>query len=135
MASIPLLFFVTKNWTISLLIPYVFFILGETLFFRTAGPEAKYHLDIFWSYREWSKYWPEILTNILLFIPLGVLLGNMCGWKGVWRAAGISVIIETIQLITHLGLFEIDDIIHNTIGSVLGLGLYTLVKRVKKNDV
>jgi len=110
----------TKNWTISILIPYIFFILGETLLFRTASPEAKYHLDMFWSYREWNLYWPEIITNIILFIPLGLLLGKTCGWKGIVVAAGMSVLIEITQLITHLGLFEIDDIIHNTLGAGIG---------------
>ena len=129
LTAIPLLHPLIKNWTISTLIPYIFFILGETLLFRTASPEAKYHLDIFWSYREWNTYWAEIITNIILFIPLGFLLGRLVGWKGILIAAVMSAAIETIQLIMHLGLFEIDDIIHNTVGAAIGAALHKLVKR------
>ena len=129
LAAVPLLHLLIKNWTISILIPYIFFILGETLLFRTASPEAKYHLDIFWSYREWNTHWAEIITNIILFIPLGFLLGRLVGWKGILIAAVMSAAIEIVQLITHLGLFEIDDIIHNTVGAAIGAALHKLVKR------
>ena len=127
----PLLNLIVKNWTISILIAYICFILGETLLFRIASSEAKYHLDVFWSYREWNISWPEVLTNIILFIPLGILLGRLCRWKGILITATLSVVIEVIQLITHLGLFEIDDILHNTAGAVIGVALYILVKKSK----
>ena len=67
-----------------------------------------------------------------MFIPVGLLLGIL-GWKGVLWATGISGAIELIQLITCRGLFEFDDIIHNTLGAVIGFGLYVLLKRVKKD--
>lgn len=128
MVSVPVLRLFTRDWTTSILIPYIIFILGETLLFRLAGPEAKYHLDVFWSYRNIAIHAPEILTNIILFIPLGLLLGKLCGWKVILIAAGISIVIESIQLIMHLGLFEIDDIIHNTIGAGIGYSL-TIIRR------
>lgn len=63
-----------------------------------------------------------------------MLLGKLCGWKGIYLAAGISAIIETIQLITHLGLFEIDDIISNTVGAGIGYVLIRLIRRTENHD-
>ena len=88
-------------------------------------------MDIFWSYREWNTYWAEIITNIILFIPLGFLLGRLVGWKGILIAVGMSAAIEIIQLITYLGLFEIDDIIHNTVGAAIGYLLMMLFRRAR----
>lgn len=42
-----------------------------------------------------------------------VLIGFFC-----------SLLIETVQLITHLGWFELDDLLNNTIGCVLGVIFY-----------
>ena len=39
----------------------------------------------------------------------------------------LSASIETIQLVSHRGLFEFDDIVHNTIGTAIGVGLNILM--------
>ena len=70
-----------------------------------------------------------------MFIPIGFLLGIKVGWKGIPIAALFSLIIELIQLVTRRGLFEFDDIIHNTLGAVIGFGIYALLGKVMKNDV
>ena len=116
---VPLFYLFSRDWTLSIFIPYLYFILGETVLFRSVRQEAMYHLEVFWSYREWNIYWPEILTNIILFIPFGALLSRICGWKHIFITVCFSSAIEIIQLIMHLGIFEFDDIIHNTAGSVI----------------
>ncbi|WP_207706695.1 VanZ family protein [Acetobacterium tundrae] len=40
----------------------------------------------------------------------------------------ISVSVECLQLITKTGIFEWDDIIHNTIGVIVGYGIYLYLK-------
>lgn len=90
----------------------------------------------------------ECIWNVILFIPFGCILGVvMCGdtdsragdkstEEVVEEDSGriskivlikvfaigflLSAIIETSQLLFHLGLFEWDDMIHNAIGSLLG---------------
>lgn len=63
----------------------------------------------------------ENIGNIVLFIPLGVSLK----WVGVRdvKKAGflVSLTIEIIQFIFSLGTFECDDLIHNTLGAVIGV--------------
>ena len=48
-------------------------------------------------------------------------------------AAGYSVLIEPAQLLSFRGLFEFDDVIHNALGTALGvllvLGLRRLLQR------
>lgn len=46
----------------------------------------------------------------------------------------LSVIVETTQLITSRGFFEIDDMILNTLGTVLGYSVWetTQLRLVKK---
>ena len=62
----------------------------------------------------------ENIGNVILFIPLGVALK----WSGVKdvKKAGLlaSLLIELLQLTFALGTFECDDLIHNTLGAVIG---------------
>ena len=128
--SIPLWFFsfavllaiaaglATKKWIPALLIAYTLIILGETLLFRTIGYTG-YELKPFWSYAYPEMKW-EVIANVLLFIPFGFLAGKLWGWKAIPLAAFQSFCIEAVQLTLHLGFFEIDDVIHNTVGAVIG---------------
>ena len=122
-----------KDWISGVFAAYLFFILAGTVLIRKPGT-LRYELMPFWS---WSKpeHFNQIIINILMFIPIGFLLGIKVGWKGIPIAALFSLIIELIQLITHRGLFEFDDIIHNTLGTVIGFGIYALLGKVMKNDV
>ena len=67
--------------------------------------------------------------NVLLFVPLGYLLPAAFlplrrWWKVMLLGFAFSLLIETTQLITHLGWFDATDLIHNTIGAIIGYGLY-----------
>ena len=42
----------------------------------------------------------------------------------------MSSAIEVTQLILHRGLFEFDDIFHNTLGTVIGIGVFVLITRL-----
>ena len=122
-----------KDWTSGILAAYLFFILAGTVLIRKPGA-LSYELMPFWSWKVPSLR-SQIIANILMFIPIGFLLGIKVGWKGIPIAALFSLIIELIQLVTRRGLFEFDDIIHNTLGAVIGFGIYALLGKVMKNDV
>ena len=63
----------------------------------------------------------EILQNIWLFVPLGAIIRALTRKKIFLLAPFVfSVVIELIQLVFGLGLFEFDDIISNTLGGLLG---------------
>jgi len=69
-----------------------------------------------------------IMQNLILFIPFGFLL---CGATDQPRTSRIlllgfllSLSIELCQLLFRLGWFEVDDILHNVLGTYLGIRLY-----------
>ena len=94
-----------------------------TFFNRKAGHNS-YNFKPFWSYIQFfdnkELRW-EILNNILLFIPFGTILSQLLPQKRVLLLAiGLSAFIELVQLLSGTGLCEIDDLISNTIGGVIG---------------
>ena len=46
--------------------------------------------------------------------------------------SNISVLIELAQLISYRGLFEFDDMIHNALGTAVGVLLVLGLRRVMK---
>ena len=65
----------------------------------------------------------EIIVNVLMLFPIGFMF-NITGAPrmAIIIIIGIlfSVFIELAQYITQTGLCEIDDVIHNTFGCVVG---------------
>jgi glycopeptide antibiotics resistance protein len=66
---------------------------------------------------------------LLVFIPLGLLLPvvfvNLRTLRNIiFTSVCVSILIEVLQYIALLGVFDIDDIILNTLGTVLGFWLY-----------
>ena len=125
-----------RRIALSLLIPYLFLTLVATVITRSPTVEARIMLEPFRTYRQYYTddfTWFEIRANILLFIPIGFLL-PMIIKKQIWLppiiGIGISVIIELIQLITHRGLCETDDVISNSIGFLIGFAFFWLIKGV-----
>jgi len=72
--------------------------------------------------------------NILLFVPAGWLLPRIWGklrnfFRFIALCAGVIFLVETVQLFTLLGRFDIDDLILNLAGMVLGFILFHLGHR------
>ncbi len=72
----------------------------------------------------------ELAGNLLLFVPAGWLLPKV--FKRMRRffpffftCVGIVFLVETVQLFTLLGRFDIDDVILNTTGILIGFIGYT----------
>lgn len=73
----------------------------------------------------------EFVANSLIFAPFGVLFNYLFKKKNVVRDAFLcfllSLAIEVFQLFTLLGGFATVDLIMNTLGYFVGLGLYYLI--------
>ena len=82
----------------------------------------------------------NFIVNIILFIPVGILFPltgdeHNCVKTG-FIALCFSIIIEIIQLVSHRGYFEVDDLILNTLGAVMGYGIYRVAMMLfTKNDL
>ncbi|WP_010532494.1 VanZ family protein [Lentibacillus jeotgali] len=73
--------------------------------------------------------------NILLFIPMGILLPILIAKRIKFSLSVIplfSLTIETLQYFTQLGVFDVDDIILNTLGGYLGFLIFVLFSKGKK---
>lgn len=123
---------VWKKLCLGLLIGYAFLILVETVLIRKPFVGEHINLELFWSWRQWNVQKNQILTNVAMFIPIGALAGWLWKWKGLWLAAGLSLLVEVLKLITFRGLLEFDDVIHNMIGAVLGVGVVMVVGKKLK---
>ena len=109
---------------------YLFLILAVTVLDRMPGPKMPYELIPFWPYGV-KALRMEILLNAILFVPVGLLAPS---WKTVGLAAGYSMMIELAQLVSFRGLFEFDDVIHNALGTALGVLLVLGIRLVMKRS-
>lgn len=103
--------------------------------------DQNYGLSNFVPFREIFRYEVgsrlfvrNIIGNILLFLPYGYFASDYLKSQKVWMicvlTAIVSLTIEIVQL--NIGrTFDIDDIILNTCGGVLGYFLYYLTEKIK----
>lgn len=107
-----------------------------TLLGRNEAENIRTLVDLFWCVKSaWmykdAKDWYMIIGNILLFMPFGWILPTFfvrTRRYGLVTISGffISLLIEVIQLVWHLGFFELDDLLHNTLGCALGYGVFVI---------
>ena len=78
----------------------------------------------------------EIINNAIVFIPVGayfsLLFKNKSALKAIGSVFGISFVYEIIQFIFAIGASDITDLITNTTGVLVGVGLYYLLKKIFK---
>lgn len=125
---------ISKAGNKKLLILYIAVILYLTLLNRSESHRSV-NLRLFWSYRHlfYDKYLRfEILNNILLFAPLGFILSRIYPtWKIIFVPVILSMGIELIQYISARGLLEIDDVISNGLGGLVGWAAGILWIRIR----
>ena len=71
----------------------------------------------------------QMLVNIFMFIPMGAFLYLAKRKAGQTFIIGLSfsLVIEFFEIITKRGVFDIDDLILNTMGTLLGFLLAKLI--------
>ncbi|MFM6944257.1 MAG: VanZ family protein [Bacteroidota bacterium] len=85
----------------------------------------------------------NIIGNIVLLVPLGFLIPfvfTRTNWKQIIVVSILSsFLIEGIQAILHIGIFDIDDVILNAIGIMIGYWKNTIWPKflvfVKKHKI
>lgn len=80
--------------------------------------------------------WTGYLLNVLMFVPLGIFLPvlwrNFTGYFNVlFSSLGLSFLIEVSQIFCLRGC-DVDDLIMNTAGSMIGLIFYHVISRFIK---
>ncbi|WP_312422717.1 VanZ family protein [Epilithonimonas sp.] len=81
----------------------------------------------------WKTIIINIFGNILMFVPFGFLgiifpkLNNF--WIMILDFLFAIILIESLQYFTRLGVFDIDDVILNTVGVAIGFWIYQLFEK------
>lgn len=79
----------------------------------------------------------NVWGNILMFIPLGLYFANFMKqfhfWKVLGSIIGTSLGIEVLQYIFKRGVSDIDDLLLNTAGGLIGIFIYLVFKAIFKS--
>lgn len=114
-----------------MLAEFCFIIYCSTVIYRNAGDFFKYDFHPLWSYAAILDgkigLLAQNIMNIIVFLPVGLLIGMgfpRWSWgKAIGLGCIISISIEVMQYILKRGFSEMDDVIHNTLGCVIGYGV------------
>ena len=135
---ILVLFFVSISYSVfvrlaslCLFLGYFFLIFCATVLYREETFVMRYSLHPLWTYTMlYNRLLALNIMNVIMFIPFGLFLGGAMKKKHILSAIGISLafslFIETVQLVSTRGVFNIDDIIHNVLGCVIGFSCFML---------
>ncbi|MBQ4284047.1 MAG: VanZ family protein [Lachnospira sp.] len=120
----------------------VYLVLFAEMFGRTAvSREYRYNLVPFKEISRFITYYHQLgftavmlnlVGNIVAFMPFGFCLPMLSDRRtGLLKVTvfsfALSLAIELMQLVTRVGSCDVDDLILNTLGGVLGYACYILV--------
>ena len=121
---------------------YVVLLFCTTVIYRETLPRPECRFHPFWHYSSIRQgvnvevLLPDAVLNVLVFIPIGLALClslKKRRWLVPLIGFGISLAIELLQLLFLKGCTDIDDLIHNTLGCLIGCGVYLLVARLRQS--
>ena len=122
-----------------LFVLYIFFLLYFLIFSDWYGRtgvsrEYQYNLVLFKEIKRFIEYREELgafavftnlFGNILIFMPFGFFMT-------LFYSFGLSLCVEVFQLLTKVGSFDVDDLLLNTIGGVLGYILFSICNTIRR---
>ena len=133
-----------KRWWLHILfVCYLAVLLRITVFrsgFGTHGfcVDGTINLKLFEEYipliqtHDWDRIIYLFVGNIIWFVPLGLYVRHRKSEAGILRAAIsgllLSLCIEIMQYMFGTGISELDDLILNTFGAVLGALFFNLLR-------
>ncbi len=82
-----------------------------------------------------SSFIKQVLGNIVLFVPLGYFVSYYCKIKGIVGITIVSLLSSvTIEIVQHFigRSVDIDDVILNVVGGIIGFLLYKLFKSINE---
>ncbi len=123
-----------------------YFLLISEVYGRTGEPgERHYNLVLFreirrfWTYREQLGAFAtlaNLLGNVLVFVPFGFLMAMASKYRSffntIFYSFLLSLIVEATQLFLAVGSFDVDDLLLNTIGGVLGYLAFLVCNAIRR---
>lgn len=88
-----------------------------------------------WDYPDKREAILNFVGNTAMFVPLGIVwplvFRQLNGhWKVIAAGVGFSLLIEILQLPFADRVSDVDDLLLNSVGFLLGYGVYLLVKGI-----
>ena len=124
--------------SIMLLSSYTVALLYFTVFGRYSQSYYRYETDVFASYRYLFESYDmntlqQIILNLMILIPVGFLLcliikSRMKYFWALVISFVLTLLVEALQFVSRCGTFEVDDLINNMIGAVIGIAIYAVLK-------
>ncbi len=118
-------------------IMYLVVLLFITFLSREDGSSKGMDLELFSTFGINTRNDAYVIENILLFVPYGFFGAWVipaargflsCTFIGMMTSLGI----ECLQLITGRGFFQIDDVLTNAVGALIGYLVFWLITKVRK---
>jgi len=123
----------------------LYFLIFSDWYGRTGGMN-EYHYNLvlfkeikrFWIYREqlgWVSF-ANLFGNVLIFMPFGFFMPMASRYRSffltLFYSFGLSLLVETFQLFTKVGSFDVDDLLLNTIGGVIGYIFFVICNTIRR---
>lgn len=140
-----------RRWSTLLFVVYLILLFYVLFFSEDYGrtmEERSYSYNLmlfqeikrFWNYRHqvgFRAMFLNIYGNVLCFLPFGAILpvlSKRCRYLAAITLLSFefSLLVETVQLITKVGTFDVDDLFLNTIGGILGYFIFKLCNYWRK---
>ena len=124
----------------------VYFLFLAEWYGRTGtGEDYRYNLELFREIRRFITYreqlgmfavFANLFGNILIFVPYGFFISMAAERRGFFKTLfcsfGLSLCVGLVQLVTRVGSFDVDDILLNTIGGILGYILFAICNGIRR---
>ncbi len=132
-----------------LFILYIAFLLWFLIisdWYGRGGVLEEYHYNLtpftemkrFWRYREQLGIWSAInlFGNVLIFVPFGFFEAMASRSRSFWTIMLdgflVSLLVEVFQFVAKVGRFDVDDLILNTSGVVIGYIIFLICNTVRR---
>lgn len=84
-----------------------------------------------------NSVFSEVYNNVRIFVPFGIFIcmlkSNWSMMKKVLSTFGLTLSFEMIQFVLAIGRSDITDIMANTLGGIIGIGIYYFLFWILKN--
>ena len=124
----------------------IYFLLFSDWYGRTGGME-EYHYNLmlfreirrFWEYRSqvgWFVMFTNLFGNVLIFVPFGFFMPMASRYRSfsytVFWSFILSLCVEMFQLFARIGSFDVDDLLLNTAGGLVGYCIFMICVRIRR---
>ena len=132
-----------------LFVLYIGFLLYFLIFsdwYGRTGEMREYHYNLvlfqeinrFWYHRDrlgWIAY-ANLFGNVLIFVPFGFFMPMASRYRSLFLTLfysfGLSFLVEAFQFVSRVWSFDVDDLLLNTIGGVLGYIIFVICNTIRR---